>query len=107
LGGNTRMKVDLLLFTFVALVVIYSLAWLAVYRALTTKKPAFTRVDATPLDTTTPGQRARGESSFVIDKGRRFGITRPGFFSLVVLGYFALVLALAIAFIVLFRSSAA
>jgi hypothetical protein len=35
------MKAESLLITFVALVVIYSLTWLAAYRALTTKTPEF------------------------------------------------------------------
>jgi len=58
-----------------------------------------------PVETTTAEQRARGEGSFAIEKGRQFGITRPGFFSLVILGYLALAVAFAIAFIVFSRSS--
>jgi hypothetical protein len=93
-----------LLITFVILLVVYSLLWFAAYRFLTTERPMSVRYHSTPIETTTADERARGVSSFEIARGRQFGITRAGFFSLVIIGYFALAVAFAIAFSVL-RSS--
>jgi len=102
-----RMKTDLLLVTLVVVAAIYSLAWFGLYRSLKNGSLSFGRAlpDPLPTETTTAEERARRESSFVVLKERQFGITPAGFFTLVALGYVALMLGFAIAFFVISRSS--
>ena len=52
-------------------------------------RPLIAKDDSAPVETTTAGQRARGESSFSIRKERTFGISWLGFFTLVLLGCLA------------------
>src|SRR5262249_44640185 len=99
-------KTDFLLAALALIAVIYSLAWFGLYRSLMGGQLPFGRSnpDPAPIETTTAEQRACGESSFAILKERTFGITPPGFFALVGLGYVALALGFGIAFYV-FRYS--
>jgi hypothetical protein len=103
LRGDTRMKTDLLLVTLVVVAVTYTVAWFRLYRSLKSGSLSFGRSypDHFPIETTTAAERARGDSSFVVLKERRFGITPAGFFTLVALGYVALMVGFAMAFFVI------
>jgi hypothetical protein len=91
---------------FVTLFVVYTLAWAVVCWFMQRARPeAPMKYHATPVETTTAEERARGESSFEIARGaHQFGITRGGFFTLVAIGYLVLAVIFLIAFIK-FRSS--
>jgi hypothetical protein len=95
---------DKLRLIFVILTIGYSLVWFAAYRFMKVDRPVPMGHHPTPIETTTAEERARGESSFEIARGRQFGVTRAGFVGLVIIGYVALAVAFAIALIVL-RSS--
>jgi hypothetical protein len=95
---------DTLRLIFVMLTIGYSVAWFAVYRLMRIDHPAPTKYHPTPIETTTPEERARGERSIEMGRGRQFGVTRAGFLGFVTFGYVALALTFAIALIVL-RSS--
>ncbi len=96
---------DKLRLIFIVLTIGYSLVWLAACRFMKSERPVPMRYNPTPIETTTAEQRARGESSFEIARGRQFGITRAGFVCLVLVGYVALAVAFGIAWIVLRSSS--
>ncbi len=93
-----------LLVTFIVSLVVYTLLWLVIYTLGGSNKPIPTKLLRTPIETTTPEQRARGESSFIVAQGRQYGITRSGFFLLVLFGYVAVGTAWAIVFWMFFRS---
>jgi len=101
-----RMKTDLLLPAFVVTAVIYSLAWLWLYRSFKSGSLCFGRSnpDPSPIETTTAEERSRGQSSFVMLTERTFGITPAGFFALVALGYVAIMVGFGIAFFVFSHS---
>ena len=85
---------------------VYTLAWSAACWFMTRERPTPpTKYHATPIDITTPEQRARGESTFEIAREHTFGVTRGGFFTLVAIGYLVLAVICLIAFTKL-RSSA-
>jgi hypothetical protein len=90
--------------TFAWLLAMYTLLLFVSYRRLT--RPAGVRLSQStpPIETTTAEERSRGDSSFVIRKERRFGITPKGFFLLAMFGYIALSVGFAIAFIIISRS---
>jgi hypothetical protein len=91
---------DKLQFIFVILVIGYSLVWFAAYWLRKPMGPV-PRSHPMPIETTTAGERARGESSFEVARGRQFSITRAGFVGLVIIGYIALAVAFAMASFVL------
>jgi hypothetical protein len=80
----------------VVLTIGYSVAWFAAYRFMRAERPVPVKYHSMPIETTTPEERARGESSFEMAKGRQFGVTRAGFISLVIIGYVALAVAFGI-----------
>ena len=99
---------DTLRLIFTIVTIVYSVVWIGAYRAGkrvtagNTERPVPMKYHSSPIETTTPEQQARGESSFEIARGpTQFGITRAGYFSLVIIGYIALAVAFAIAWIVL------
>jgi hypothetical protein len=91
---------DTLRMIFVMLTVAYSVVWFAAYRFGKAERPVPMRYHPTPIETTTAEERARGESSFEIARGRQFRVTRAGFAGFVIIGYVALAVAFAIALIV-------
>jgi hypothetical protein len=106
LGGIARMRNNGLLITFIASLVVYTLLWVVLYRLGGSNRPIPTKLLRTPVETTTPEQRARGESSFIVAEGRQYGITRGGFFLLVLFGYVAIAAAWVVVFWKFFRSPA-
>lgn len=92
-----------LLITFIVSLVVYTLLWVLVYKLGGGSKPLPIKLLRTPLETTTPEQRARGESSFIVAEGRQHGITRGGFFLLVLFGYVAIAAGWAVVFCKFFR----
>ena len=86
---------------FIILTIGYSLVWFVAYRFRKTQRQVPMRYHSKPIENTTAEQRARGESSFEIARGRQVGLTRAGFFSLVIIGYIVLAVAFGIASIVL------
>ena len=97
LGDYTRMATTRLMMIFVPLVVVYSVLLLVSFGPLTRTDGVRLSHSTTPVETTTPEEQARGESSFTIRRERRFGITRTGFFLLAALGYIALFVGFMIA----------
>ena len=85
---------------FVIFFVVYTLAWSAACWFMQRERPEPPmKYHATPIETTTAEERARGESSFEIARGEyQFGITRGGFFTLVAIGYLVLAVIFLIAF---------
>jgi hypothetical protein len=71
-----RSKADILLAAFVIVAVIYSVAWFAFYRSL--KSGGFSgreNSNPTPIDITTPEERAPRETTFAFLKERTIGVT--------------------------------
>ncbi len=96
---------DKLRIVFVIVSITYSLAWFAASRFMNGERSESMRYHSKPIETTTAEERARGQSSFEIARGRQFGVTRTGFISLVIIGYLALAVAFAVASIVLRAST--
>jgi hypothetical protein len=97
------MKMNPFLLIIAASFTIYSLLWMMIYRIGTTPKPKPPNLLQTPIETTTPEQRARGESSFIMAKEQVYGASRGGFFTLVLFGYAAIAAACAIVVFIFFR----
>ncbi len=100
------MRNNGLLIALIVSVVAYTLLWVVIRRLGASNKPVPTKLLRTPIEITTPEQRARGESSFIVAEGRQYGITRSGFFLLVLFGYIAVAAAWAVVFWKFFRSPA-
>jgi hypothetical protein len=88
------------LITFALLFAAYSLLLLVCYRPLTRSEGVRWSQSRATVETTTAAERSRGERSFCIRRERRFGITRTGFFMFALLGYIALLVGFAIAFVI-------
>jgi hypothetical protein len=99
-----RIKMNPFLLIIAFSFVLYSVLWLTIYRLRTTKKSTPPSLLQTPIETTTPEQRARGESSFILAKEQVYGISRGGYFVLVLIGYAVVAAACAIVFFAFFRS---
>jgi hypothetical protein len=80
-------------FIFIVIIIGYSLLWFATYRFMKGERPVPMRSHAKPIETTTAEEGARGESSFETARGHQFGVTRAGFFILVILGYITIAVA--------------
>ena len=86
--------------------IVYTVAWSAALWFMKRERPAPpTKYHSTPIDITTPEERARGESAFEIAREHTFGITPAGFYTLVAIGYLVLAVICFVAF-AKFRSSA-
>ncbi len=93
------------LFAFIVLLIVHSVISLAAYKLLTTSTRTALPVDTTPVETTTPAQRARGESSFQIaTKAEQVTVAVPWVVYLyVIFGYTALLVAGVVAVVTHFR----
>ena len=103
--GEYSMSTTRLFITFASLLVTYSLLLLVCYRPLTRPEGVRLSQSTTPVETTTAEELSRGESSFTIRQECRFGTTRKSYFLLAMLGYIALSVGFAIAFVVASRSA--
>lgn len=101
------MKMTQPIIAFIVLLAVHTVVSFAAYRLLTTKTSAALPFDSTPVDTTIPEQRARGESSFQIVTAReQVDVTIPWSVRLyVVFGYAGLVVALFMAIVSSVRPS--
>jgi hypothetical protein len=95
------MKMNQPMFAFVVLLLVHSLVSICAYQFLTTRTQTALPVDPTPVETTTPEQRALGETSFQITTGAgRVTRSVPWVVTFYVsFGYVALALAIAFAII--------
>jgi hypothetical protein len=101
------MKMTQPVIAFAVLLAVHTLVSAAAYRLLTTKTSTPLPLNSTPLDTTTPEQRAQRESSFQIVTGmEQVAVTTPWSVRLyVVFGYAGLVVALLMAIVSALRPS--
>ncbi len=92
-----------LIVSLVAYTLLWVVLWVVIRRLGASNKPVPTKLLRTPIEITTPEQRACGESSFIVAEGRQYGITRGGFFLLVLFGYVAIAAGWAVVFWLFFR----
>jgi hypothetical protein len=75
-GVGAQENMEKLRIIFLVLTVAYSMVWFAAYRFAKAERPMPIRYHPTPIETTTSGERARGERSFEVASGQQVGVTR-------------------------------
>ena|SRR5258706_11031249 len=99
------MRTDQALIAFIVLLVVHSGVSLAAYRFLTSTTRINLPVDSSPVDITTPEQRARGEAAFrVATEAEEVTVEVPWSVRLyVIFGYAALAVAVVLALVARLR----